>query len=655
MVKNSNKNHNTNTNVNSDDDKINNNINIKIDLGDLTKPKPKPRKKTKPKPKTLDDLKSGATIGSASSIAPLKMGSVKMPSLDNGFNPNSSYNMLLLQALQNAFKNRQIPQTPAITPSAPQLNITGPLQQTITGPASVPAITGPSSVPAITGPVSVPAITGPTSPQALPPPSASPTISQFYSTSQMGNLQPNPQIQTIPTTQQTINPTSIPSGLTTVPTTPLNTQQIFNPMAQYSQTAGLNTLPSSPTISALAPSTTAPSLLNLTTALSSIAPPEIGDWNKDLLDLYSKEKGKKTYGEIKKNPNMVQYADDVAKYLLRTNPDLEGKIKKAIANPTAKSTTEPDGYRPFLPYLNQVIEQKASELPYFKDTTRTKLVSELKKMFFKRFKNQIYTPDEIKIIEGTDIEIPEEEEEPTPVASTPSIVQPLVPTTLITNPPLISSTIPPPPPPPPPLALAPPPPPPPPPPSGASKIITLFDKKVDDRDIAFIDKYNEDYIEGDDPQFIDKDKMIEIKRLKETGLFNIETIIDIINGKKNETDETKKANEIILDKQKKAKEEQQKKEIESKTGNIIGEIKAKAKKTYENNVSKILTSFEGYKDNQDIKKIKDDTNEKNKLKRFTKVYKEVVKDKTYNKFDVKLDEDTIKDVYERLEKTGFFS
>ncbi len=87
---------------------------------------------------------------------------------------------------------------------------------------------------------------------------------------------------------------------------------------------------------------------------------------------------------------------------------------------------------------------------------------------------------------------------------------------------------------------------------------------------------------------------------------------------------------------------------------MLQEIKAKAQKKYDSNVSKILTTFEGMKDNSDIKKIKEDTNKENKLKRFTRVYREVVKDKTYNQFDVKLDEDTIKDVYSRLDKAGYF-
>jgi len=93
---------NTNTNKVNDNDKINTNVNIKIDLGDFNKTKPKPKKKTKPKPKTIDDMKSGATINTASSLAPVKMGGAKMPSPDTGFNPNNGMNMLLLTALQNA-------------------------------------------------------------------------------------------------------------------------------------------------------------------------------------------------------------------------------------------------------------------------------------------------------------------------------------------------------------------------------------------------------------------------------------------------------------------------------------------------------------------------------------------------------------------------
>jgi len=421
MVKNSNKN--TNTNINKDDDKILNQIDIKIDLGNLAKPT-KPRRKSKPKPKPTDDMKTGATINTASSLAPVKFGGPKIPSTDTGFNPNSSYNMLLLQALQNAFKNRQITPQPALPAptSQPQLTITGPLQQTITGPPQNLALTAPPTQQALTA-----------------SPSAVPSYSQFYSTSQMANLGPNPNIEMIPTTQQSMIPTtSTPSGFTTVPSTPLNTQQIFNPMAQTVSSGFFPTTTSSPTISGMvAPSSTELQPMNLTTALAEITPPEVGEWNKDLLELYDREKGKRTYNSIKKNPNMVQYADDVAKFLLKTNPDLEGKIKKAKANPTSKSTTEPIGYRLYLPYLNQIIEKEASNLPYFKDASRTKSVSELKKMFFKRLVNQIYTPDEVNIIEGMEAaEIPEEaeeeEEEPAPV---------LAPTTLSTFPPSISSPV----------------------------------------------------------------------------------------------------------------------------------------------------------------------------------------------------------------------
>jgi hypothetical protein len=415
MVKNSNKN--TNTNINKDDDKILNQIDIKIDLGNLAKPT-KPRRKTKPKPKTMDDMKTGATINTASSLAPVKFGGPKIPSTDTGFNPNSSYNMLLMQALQNAFKNRQMTQQPALPAPPSQLTITGPLQQTITGP--------PQNLP----------LTAPQNQQALPSSSAVPSYSQFYSTSQMANLQPNPKFEMIPTTQQSIIPTtSTPSGFTTVPSTPLNTQQIFNPMAQAVSTGFFpTTTPSSPTISGMvAPSSTALQPMNLTTALTEITPPEVGEWNKELLELYDKEKGKKTYTSIRKNADMVQYADDVAKFLLKTNPDLEGKIKKAIANPTSKSTTEPDGYRLYLPYLNSIVSREADKLPYFTDTSRTRLVSELKKMFFKRLVNQIYTPEEVALIEGTEAGIPEETpEEPTSV---------LAPTTLSTFPPSISSPV----------------------------------------------------------------------------------------------------------------------------------------------------------------------------------------------------------------------
>ena len=104
----------------------------------------------------------------------------------------------------------------------------------------------------------------------------------------------------------------------------------------------------------------------------------------------------------------------------------------------------------------------------------------------------------------------------------------IIPTTLFTNPPTISTLIPPAPPPPPPGL---PPPPPSPPPPGLSPSITLFPKTLNERDLEAIKTYNENFIEGEDPEYIDDAKMIEVRRLKETGLYNINKNFDTLSGK----------------------------------------------------------------------------------------------------------------------------
>jgi len=167
--------------------------------------------------------------------------------------------------------------------------------------------------------------------------------------------------------------------------------------------------------------------------------PPIGDWNKPLLDLYQREKGKKTYKQLVKNEDMINYADDVAKYLLKNNPDLESKIKKAIANPTDKATLEPAGYRLYLPYLNPIFEKESANIPYVKNTSNPSEVSKFKKMFYARLKEQIFNPQELAIVnaqeQGAIVE------EPPNTALSPPPVEP-VSTTLTTNPPSISSPAP---------------------------------------------------------------------------------------------------------------------------------------------------------------------------------------------------------------------
>ena len=486
-------NKNINTNKVNDNDKINTNVNIKIDLGDFNKPKPKPKKKTKPKPKTMDDMKTGATINTASSLAPVKMGGAKMPSPDNGFNPNNGLNTLLLTALQNAFNNRQLA-PPQLPPSyAPQ----------------PPALPAPSQYPALPAPPQPQALPAPPQPQAsrtppnvtpvtIPPPTAAPTISslntQQYTTQGGTNIQPSTNIQLLPTpvnTQQNqinTSPQTFPNatGYNTVVNSPVNTQQMPNPNSSAPTQPDL-----AGTLSAVA-SQIQQNLVGALDAVTSIlsptrpqqpppappaqpqqappAPPAptaptIGDWNKPLLQMFDSGKGKGTYQSLTTNQDMIKYADNVAFYLLDTNPDLETKIKQAIANPTEKRTAEAPGYRLYLPYLKQYFDSIPKDQFPYPHYSQSSMVSNFKKMFYERLKKTIYSGSDLSAVEAQEqsqiiADIAEEDsEDPTSLAGAALSV----PSTLTTNAPTISTFTPPPPPPPPaPSGLAPPPPPPPP-------------------------------------------------------------------------------------------------------------------------------------------------------------------------------------------------
>jgi len=162
------------------------------------------------------------------------------------------------------------------------------------------------------------------------------------------------------------------------------------------------------------------------------------------------------------------------------------------------------------------------------------------------------------------------------------------------------------------------------------------------------------YIEGEDEEFINEEKRKEVKRLKATGLLKIDTIIDIVNGKKDEAQEIKMATDIIADRQKKAKEEAEKKKTSANQGGIVQALKDKQKKDYEKNVAVILKDIDSINDSADFKKIKGYKKDGDKMKGFTRLYKEFVKDKKYDKFTLKDDEDTIKDVFGRLKASGLF-
>ena len=468
---------------NTDDEKINNEINIKIDLGDVKNMKPKPKKrKSKPKPKTLEDMKAGATLNSASSLAPVKMGSTKMPSNDTPFNPNNNINNLLQLALMNAF-NRPL-QPPQLPPPFQQLQLPAPQQQLqLPAPPTQQAIQAPS-------------ISSANFQTPLQSFLSSPSQS-LYSTSVSG-LQPNPNIQQLPsgyttTVQSPVIPTaSTPFSFpalnqdllsqkeyealyekqllkTITPSeeqdlarlatgfTPIIKSRIENRVQEDIKQRQSNPFQSSLFIPPSPP---------MKSPQRPITPvPEVKEeWNKPLLDIFKTGQGKKNYEKIQNDPNMINYADEVAMYLLQENPNLEEEIKKAISNPSNKLTLEPDGYRIYLKYLNKIIPDR-SIFPYYHTVNSNQ--SKFKKMFYERFKNKIYNPDELLVIQNIEDQstIPEEVSSP-PMAST-------LPT------PTISTFIsPPPPPPPPPLAT----PPPPPPPPLTKTETTLFDKKITDRD-----------------------------------------------------------------------------------------------------------------------------------------------------------------------------
>lgn len=226
---------------------------------------------------------------------------------------------------------------------------------------------------------------------------------------------------------------------------------------------------------------------------------------------------------------------------------------------------------------------------------------------------------------------------------------------------------PPPPPPPPPNNRQPqppqnnkiPPPPPPPPQSHIPKSTTdlpktLYDKSITEKDIIFINSYNADLIEGDDPEFIDAMKMKEVERLKNTGLLSIETVVAIVNGQKDEAYELEIASQIIQDRQKKAKEELQKALKGNQDQALFEQIRARGQKIKESYILQILKMFEAQNDSEQLKTIRETTDNTNKYKRFVRFYKELTNSPSFAKFEERLDNETIKDVYHRLEAAGYF-
>ena len=155
-----------------DDDNINitNDINIKIDLETDEKPKPKKKRSYKRKQKPLEELdKLGNGAVSGVSNVPRKLGSTKIPSDDTNFNPNTTTNMIVSSAIQNAFGNRpNFLSNPLAPPALPP----PPVIPALPAPVVVPAITAPPVPPPLPAPPVIPAITAPPVPPPLPPPPA---------------------------------------------------------------------------------------------------------------------------------------------------------------------------------------------------------------------------------------------------------------------------------------------------------------------------------------------------------------------------------------------------------------------------------------------------------------------------------------------------
>jgi len=409
MVSNNNKN--TNTNVNSDDDKINNNINIKIDLGDLVKQKPKPKKKTKPKAKPVDDMKSGATLNTASSTAPVKMGGAKMPSSDN--KPNNDINNLLQLAILNAFNRNQ--NQPMAPPQLPYGYYSG--NPTITD------ITQQQQ--------------GQQRQSALPPSQQQPALppSQPQQTpslwSSLSYPNPNPQFQQLqsgytttvssPTTlaQQTALSSPILQSVKKqlaplmIPSSAMNLQryeELLMKGINISNEEGEELKRLDSTINkfdkeriqlnvnsvqgSLSPISLASQASALGLAVSrggDLPPTPKTDWNDDLLKIYQENylsnkftnsEKKKFIEDISVDENVIKYADEVADYLLKTEPDLVSSLKPRLLSKEAERTGV--GKNRILEKIRPLIS--AQKFPYF---TVQYYTAPLNQMFYERVKMKI--------------------------------------------------------------------------------------------------------------------------------------------------------------------------------------------------------------------------------------------------------------------------
>lgn len=177
-----------------------------------------------------------------------------------------------------------------------------------------------------------------------------------------------------------------------------------------------------------------------------------------------------------------------------------------------------------------------------------------------------------------------------------------------------------PPPPPPPIGLPPPPPPP-------SKIKPLYETNITQQDRDVIKRYNENYIEGEDPQYIDDNKMKEIERLKSTGFLNIDNIINILDNKLNEADAIKAAQKAQIEKT--AKES-----ATSGRAAMLEQIQKKREKQDAKSYKELLDILNSRPDLiEPLNVIRNDAKPANKKKRLTRIFEEIKKEKGYDFID----------------------
>jgi len=396
-----------------DNDVFENNINIKIDLKDINPPVEKEKKKKrrvkKKKPINPEDLlKSGANPQS-SSMAPKPFGSAKIPSSDTLFNPNNITNSFIAGAIQNALTRpmfNNIPLQPPILPSQAQTQTTQPTptQQNIVSTA--PQAQASSAQAQSSGTLdlsransyfpSAPSFSFPSIPALNWVPQSSTLITPFTSPLAKPQTQQQQQQQQ-PQQEQDAMYLTLPEPAK---------QPIQKDLLRYEMLLRKANLTPEESLELnnlnLLLDQTEKKVIDDKIKLTSPSrpiqgrilqfTPEVGEWNKALLDLFEKNKGKASYTQIKENPDMIKYADDLADHLLKTNPDVEKTIRRAIENPSSRKVGDlPDGYKAYLKFLNSVVPE-SDVFPYY--YAKSKEASKFKQMFYERFKLKVFNQSE---------------------------------------------------------------------------------------------------------------------------------------------------------------------------------------------------------------------------------------------------------------------